>query len=146
MNHQRNLNKVQVERLRKVIDPSFNMLHDQLETAYYQFWKLGKSKPFYGYDKLTNLSESKLQFDQLHGYLWHLYSIALHRYNKQLAPEDQYPESKYNIFQRDNVGNIIKTKEQEALEQLKLLPVNGIELVNKLKQILRMDFISQEEL
>jgi len=71
----RNFQNIQFEVLRTKIDPIINVLHDDLEIAYYQNWKLGNPYDFFGFDVLGTPAESKTQFDMLHGLIFHLYNL-----------------------------------------------------------------------
>lgn len=63
---------IQFEAARQKVDPRFTKAAAELSDAYYNHWRLGKSRPWNGLDLLT-----KEQFDEAHGALWHLYVQAL---------------------------------------------------------------------
>ena len=86
----RNFDNVQFASLRANVDPPFNALHDELEEAYYQFWKLGQSHPWLGFDVQATPAESKALFDRLHGALWWAYDIKLNDANDALAQPDRF--------------------------------------------------------
>ena len=143
MKAERNLNGVQLERVRKRIDPVFNALHDELEEAYYKHWKLGISKPFYGYDYVAG-EDNKLKFDQLHGYLWAVYAVARHRENLELPENERYAEHKYNVAQRDKWRRVLKTKDQEGLEWIKTAPKKIPLFIEELHRRLKKQIIAPE--
>lgn len=92
----RNFANVQFASLRVNVDPLFNTLHDELEAAYYQFWKAGLSKPWLGFDVQAAPAESKALFDRLHGALWWAHDIVLNDENDKLAQRDRYEADKIN--------------------------------------------------
>lgn len=77
----RNRTGIQYAALRAKLDDIFEDEHDALELAYYQFWRHGQSRPWHGFDVRASVAQSKAQFDRLHGGLFHLYTIALHKLN-----------------------------------------------------------------
>ncbi len=96
----RNFEGVKHEVLRRKIDHIVNDIHDELSDCYYNYWKIGNSKEFFGYDKRRTQAKSKLQFDVLHGLLHHIYKIMFHKINQLYA---QYPESEYNHLTKQGV-------------------------------------------
>lgn len=86
----RNFNNVQHAALRLKCDDVINDLHDELETAYYQHWKLDQSYDWFGFDKKSTLSESKFLFDNLHGLLFHLHTLTKKAVNDQ---DGDFPDS-----------------------------------------------------
>lgn len=63
--------------LRADVDPIFEEMHDELERAYYDAWRHGRSQPWQGYDVQATPEASKLLFDRLHGAIFHHHEIAL---------------------------------------------------------------------
>lgn len=78
---QRNFDNIQYESYRRVVDPKFIEMADELSDCYYNFWKHGQSKPFNGgtktYDVQPTVEESKQLFNELHGLIWNLHEKAL---------------------------------------------------------------------
>lgn len=106
----RNFEKVKFEELRKVIDPKINEIHDELSLAYYDYWKHGKSKPFYGFDVQATPEESKKLFDKLHGLIWEWYDVIFHNENKKQPANKQYSEDDYRYFRDQDKLAIAKDK------------------------------------
>ncbi len=89
----RNLEGVQFEALRRVIDQPFHDFKDELEESYYgdrqadgstdkcTGWIAGISKPFRGVDKQATPEDSQKLFDEIHGHLFTLYTLVLHDEN-----------------------------------------------------------------
>lgn len=113
-NRERSFNGVQFENLRARLDVIFNDIHDELDAAYYQFWRQDLSKDFMGVDKAATPAESKTQFDILHGALWHLYDIAFHRVN---LIEARYNESDYNEMHEGDPSNPTVIKKDQFSNQ-----------------------------
>jgi hypothetical protein len=90
----RNFDNIALERVRKLVDPAFCKLHDELEECYYKNWKLGNSKPFFQFDVKKTPEESKLLFDQIHANLWQLHTLAKVTANSTLDAKDQYSSEK----------------------------------------------------
>ena len=79
----RNREGIQFADLRKVIDPTFEQLHDTLSDAYYNYWRHGNSRRWQGYDVQDTLAKSKTLFDTLHGLIFHHREVAFHEANMQ---------------------------------------------------------------
>jgi hypothetical protein len=120
----RNYDKIKFEQLRKQIDDTFNLLHDELSKAYYEYWRHGKSYPFKGFDVQATPEESKKLFDILHGLLFHLYHLKFHGENIKLAI---YPEEEYDYIY-DKQGNVVGRHSEKALAQVEKLKLKGIEI------------------
>lgn len=73
----RDLDNVQYESYRKIIDVKFNALHDDLQDAYYTYWKKGASHPWQVHDVQATPAESKELFDKLHGLIWQEHILAM---------------------------------------------------------------------
>lgn len=117
------------------LDERFLDLVDELNEAYYQFWKKGLSRPFLGFDKLATPKQSKAQFDELHGTIWQIYEIVKHLLNKRRALAGQVDEDEYR-FERDDLGVVVTDRIQQAADALKLRPA----LLDKLKNLLNTRF------
>lgn len=121
MKHNRNRENIFMEKARKDVDPIIEEIHDALEDAYYNHWKLGKPKDFHGYNLLASLDENKKQFDALHGTLFMLHEIMIHESNMLLPEEDRTPVDIYNKYikngvefiQSDDTKNRLNTKERK---------------------------------
>ena len=93
----RNYAGVQFSELRQSVEPVFNSYHDELETAYYQYWKNGISKDFHGFDKGETAEESKTKFDKLHQLIMLKLEIAFHIANLDLPEEERIPLEAYDV-------------------------------------------------
>ncbi len=89
----RNLDGVQFEALRRVIDQPFHDFKDELEESFYGTrlengsldkttgWSSGVSKAFRGFDKQATPEDSQALFDLIHGALFTFYTLVLHDEN-----------------------------------------------------------------
>lgn len=77
MSATRNREGIADAEIRAQVDPTFEALHDALETAYYKFWRQGRSQPWQGYDVQATPAQSKALFDDLHGAIFHAREVAL---------------------------------------------------------------------
>lgn len=118
---ERNYDKIQFEKYRRVVDPKFNQLHDKLTNCYYSYWKKGLSKPFQGYDKQSNLKDSKILFDKLHGLIFEHHLIEINEEHERTLEKDQYPkfEESLKITNELNevIGNRITLAQSKINEQ-----------------------------
>lgn len=101
----RNYDGIQHESFRRTFDSRFEVLHDALSDAYYNFWRQGDSKPFQGHNVQATPAESKALFDKLHGLIFWHYDVEFHRENLRRPPAKRIPEEEYNIV-RGRDGNI----------------------------------------
>ena len=113
---QRNYRGVKHEDLRKVVDPKFNKLHDELTECYYE------GMPFGNYGILD-----KETFDKLHGLIFLHRDVEFHTENMKLSSDKRVPEEEYNLI-RDRDGNVIGKKHSEALKKISELSKQGVEL------------------
>lgn len=79
----RNHENIQFARLRRRIDRVYYRLHDNLDEAYYQYWRHGNSKPFFQWDVRPNAVATKRQFELLQGFVWHLYIVVRYLVNER---------------------------------------------------------------
>ncbi len=100
---ERNFDGIQFEKIRRVVDPDFNTVHDELSAAYY-----GK-KPFRDYGVLD-----KATFDKLHALVFFERDIEFHDYNLTLDAKEQAPAEKYNGTVTTKDGPLTKTEYAEA--------------------------------
>lgn len=111
-------NKMLLAKVRQIIDPCVVDLADELSTCYYQFWKKGLSKEFYGYDKKKTVAESKTQFDTLHGMIYLIHECLLHKQNSIMPAEDKVSSVKYNDILDEN-GMVVDSRSNKAVRQLR---------------------------
>lgn len=132
MEHNRNFSSIRLHHPRLLADPIVNATHDDLEVAYYKYWKLNQSYDFYGYNKKSTVEASKQQFDTLHGLLFVLYDIILHEQNIILPIDKRADPAKYNdIFDDDGIK--IGQKDTEAKLKLRNNTPHFNNLVNIVK-------------
>ena len=113
---QRNWDNIQFTKLRKIVDPKFNDIHDELSDCFYN------GKPFRTYGVLV-----KEQFDKLHGLIFLMRDVEFHQKNLEQPADERIPESEYNdIFDRD--GKVIDKKDLESLKRITDLKLEGFEL------------------
>lgn len=96
MPRNRNYKNIQFANIREKIDPIVNNIVDELDTAYYKFWKNGGAFDFYGVDKSETTQPSKVQFDQIHAAIYHMYDILFDEFNQ--LQTSKIDESKYNFI------------------------------------------------
>lgn len=125
---QRNWDKIQFEKLRKIVDGAFNQIHDELSDCYYNYWRLGKSKPFRNYDVQPTLEESKTLFDKLHGLIFHLRNIKFHQENLKQPANKKINESRYNDI-LDDTGKVGGKISDLCAQKIAELKSEGFELI-----------------
>lgn len=113
-NLKRNWDNIQFEELRKVVDPGFNVIHDELSDCYYN------EKPFRTYGILT-----KERFDKLHGLIFLKRDIVFHQENLKQLEVDRIPEKEYNEIW-DDAGNVIGKKSDQILIKIAALEAEGL--------------------
>ena len=93
----RNYDGIENEPLRRVVDPSYNDLHDELSEAFYT----GQAYRDYGI-------LDKPKFDQLHGLCFHHHAIALFAEHCHalagLGPESDVPRARARLALAKNRG------------------------------------------
>lgn len=109
----RNYDGIQHERVRKIIDPLYNAVHDELSDAYYN------SKPFRTYGILT-----KEQFDTLQASLWAYYEIRLAAENQKQPAKDRYADLDATIEENGTPAK----KSDKATLKLNQYKLQGYEL------------------
>ena len=126
----RNYEKIQFAELRQTVESRYNELADELSDCYYNCWKHGLAKPFYGYNVQATLEDSKLLFDKLHGLIFHKLEVALCVEAEKPSNQDKPYQEKFrkHIEIRDTLGNIIDTKKDRSLRHIDQLRQEGIEL------------------
>lgn len=137
----RNKSRIHMQNARDIIDPVFNKLHDELEVAYYHYWKKGLSKKFLTFDKEFSPSESKVKFDRLHSVLFQLHLLALHKTNQSQPENDVVPIEQYGYCYDDN-GNITLDKLKAARDTC----LANRDMVEKLIAALNFSAISTQDL
>ena len=123
----RNFAGIQFESIRKTLDVRFNQEHDDLSSAYYDYWSKGLSRPWKGFDKQATPEASKALFDKLHGLIFQRHLVAFHNANMKLPKLKQYSEDGYR-WAKDEKGNIIGDKVTEAQTAITLLATKGISI------------------
>jgi hypothetical protein len=118
---ERNFEGVELESLRKVVDPKFNNLHDELTDCYYNFWKKGLSKKFQVYDVQSTPEESKRLFDKLHGLIFHQREVALETEFKKIDKKD-IDERTQRYFDTTDVD---ASKEKIASLKTEVIEIKG---------------------
>lgn len=103
-----NFDNIQMEGARRKIDPIMRGLSDQLDDAYYNFWKNGQSQAFFLWDYVQG-EDNKKKFEILGGIIHHLTFLAQHLFNTD--EQTPYPESSYNT---GNPTKVSKTKQAMA--------------------------------
>ena len=99
------------------LDEKFRAIVDELEAAYYQFWRQGLSHPFGPLDVRPTSAQSKRQFDSLHGVLWDLYTHVFHVINQERPLDQRINEDRYR-FERDGNGAVTFDKIQNTKDRL----------------------------
>lgn len=88
---------VEFEEIRSKLDGSFRALVADLNESYYQSWKNNKSNPWLGCDYYPNdPDKSKIYFDFLHGFVFHLHAILLENVNVR--------DAIYDRLEKDHMG------------------------------------------
>ena len=123
----RNYDGIQHEALRKIVDPKFNVLHDSLTAAYYDYWKKGLSHPWNGHDVQSTPEESKALFDKLHGLIFHLRHLEFHSENLKQPVKDRIDSKEYDDI-HDDTGVVTGTKTDLATAKIAALKAEGIEI------------------
>ncbi len=123
----RNYTGIQHEGFRRTFAPAFDVLHDALSDAYYNFWRQGQSRPFQGYDVQPTLAESKALFGKLHALIFYHYDVEFHAENLRRLPAERIPEEEYNIVRRRD-GSIRGRKADTAQAALAALDTEGIRI------------------
>lgn len=81
---ERNFENISFQIIRKVIDPIYNTIYDELCLAYYN------KTEFRNYGILTTE-----KFEKLQALLWFKYDITFHQYNISLPEDEQIPTARY---------------------------------------------------
>jgi len=115
----RNFDRVRFENLRRTLDIPFNLVHDELSTAYYDYWRKGLSYPYQGYDVLLDVEGNFVIFEQ--------YNVAFHNTNKSLDAKDKIDEQEYR-YGFDFVTETPIDKVQESTNKIAAFKSEGIEL------------------
>jgi hypothetical protein len=123
----RNYTGIQLENIRKTLDATFNQEHDELSTAYYDYWAKGLSWPWKGFDVQATPKASKVLFEKLHGLIFSRYLVALHNANMALLEPARYSENEYRYI-RNEKGDIIADRVVEAQAAINLLAAEGISI------------------
>lgn len=130
----RNFDRVQFADLRtqsiagKPFDDHFNDDHDDLEVAYYQFWKNDLSSPWNGHDKQATPALSKELFDKLHGLIfWHR-DVQFHAFNMAQPPARRIAREKYDAAAHDDQGGVTTWRSAESQARIDALALAGIEI------------------
>lgn len=122
---ERNYKNIRFEDIRRVIDPKYNKLADDLSEAYYNFWKKGLSHPWMGYDVLDSPQKSKEQFDKLHGLIWLWYDVEFNDYNLSLPPEQRIPLDQYEEKRDPLTGKLLYNRSEHSLKLIKQMAKEG---------------------
>lgn len=122
----RETQNIQFASLRATLDALFAAAHDELSTAYYDFWRSGQSHPWRGFDVQPTPAASKQLFDTLHALIgWH-YDRAFHQANQAQPPPRRIPEAAYNTLTAADGTETTKSAVAEA--KIAELRAQGIEL------------------
>lgn len=109
-----NLDGVQFEEVRKIIDPLYKAVHDELSTAYYN------QTAFRTKGVLT-----REQFENYQALLWAQYEVRFSQEVQKMPVSRRYPETEYNEIE----NNGIKTKKSDmAATRIQTLKLQGYEL------------------
>ena len=122
---ERNYENIRFEDIRKVVDPKYNKLADELSEAYYNFWKKGLSHPWRGYDVLDSPEKSKEQFDKLHGLIWLWYNVEFNDYNLSLPPEKRIPLDQYEEKYDPLTGELLYKRSEQSLRLIAEMAKEG---------------------
>lgn len=106
---QRNRDRIEFAKLRQDVDPAYEQAHDELSTAYYDFWRQGKSYPWRGYDVQPTSAQTKALFDKLHGLIFCLREVALLEANSKLPLAQREPLDKLDPFTLDDENKSLRT-------------------------------------
>lgn len=112
----RNWDRIQFEKLRRIIDPKFNQVHDELSDSFYD------KKPFRSYGVLTQEN-----FNKLHGLIFLKRDVEFHEENLKQLEKDRIPEKEYNDIVDVN-GQIIEKLHVKSAEKIVKLESEDIEL------------------
>lgn len=112
---ERNFDGIRYGALRRLIDPKYNAVHDELSSCYY-----GK-KPFRDYGVLT-----KETFDALHGLIFLKRDVEFHERN--IREGHGFPESEYDQV-LDQDGKVVGSRSAEAARAIAELEAKGLKLV-----------------
>lgn len=112
---ERNFDGIRHEGLRRLIDPKYNAVHDELSACYY-----GK-KPFREYGMLT-----KETFDALHGLIFLKRDVEFHERN--VREGHGIPGSEYDQV-ADQDGKVVGSRSADAGRAIAEMEAKGIKLV-----------------
>ena len=119
------LDGVQFEKYRKVVDPTYTTLHDSLTDAYYNYWAKGVKKAWQKYNSLVTTKDSKIQFDKLHALIWAEHLVALKAEDDTaLIKEDRFKETMVDK-KLDKDNNPVDSSYDRAVEQKTVLNIEG---------------------
>ena len=122
---ERNYSGIQHEEFRRTFDPPFDVLHDALSDAYYNFWRTGQGRPFQSYDVQPTRAESKALFEKLHALIFHHYDVQFHAANAKRPPAQRIPEEEYNIVRKRD-GTVGRLKAGSAQDAIDAFALEGI--------------------
>ena len=123
---ERNYDDIQFESYRRIVEPKYNTLHDELEECYYDYWKKGLSKAFQGYDKLATPKDSRIQFEKLHGLIFHELALAMKTHHDSAITKEAKFDSYYTEKEKDKDGKTILTsKSKVEIAQERKTALNG---------------------
>ena len=113
----RNFDNIQFEKYRKVVDNKFNDLADELSDCYYNYWKLGNSKPFQKYDVQPTLEESKALFNKIHGLIWLKHEEAIEQEHNNTPESKKNTQFTNKLQEKSNKDvDFIKQRNQQILK------------------------------
>lgn len=133
---ERNLDGVQHEALRKRVELPYHEVLDELDVAFYDFWRVGKSRVVQGYDVQGSVKASAILHAQLCNYLYLCIVIELYGEAQKLLPGDEvrvHLEDDYKIWSPASLdpgtGVVVGYKQDVAAEGIAVLEFAGISLV-----------------
>jgi len=147
---------IEFEEIRSGVDFAFKSLVEDLDVSYYQYWKKGVSRPWLGCDLYPgDLLKSKVYFDTLHGFVYHLHAVLLENINSKQKIYDKDKKDKKGALTREARKALkIKEKSEEALAwplqandnllEYKLDPIDWVSLQSKIKK--ELDRLARKEI
>lgn len=99
------------------LDIKIRGLVDTLEDAYYNHWKLQRSKTFLTFDMQETLQDSKALFDRLHGIIWNFHFLLFHIFNTERLIDERISGERYR-YVYDEKGVLIKDRYMNTLNEI----------------------------
>lgn len=114
----RNYENVEHEKLRKLIAPKYDLLHDDLSEAYYDYWKQGKPKDFQGYDVKSKHKDNLNQYNKLHSLIHAKFEKEMYDENEAAAAKDHDAKlkEKYDHVKPDQIKSGIQKVQDKIID------------------------------